>query len=149
MKKACMDKGIIGFFDILGFQSFLENNRGETSRNVVDVLNNLEPEITKILTQIYSHYSSPEKVTKMVGYLKWLVFSDTILLYIELDETDDFRSRSNKWSVMNFASNVLWRHMFEIGLPLRGMIHTGDFFVEKKLFCRQSDRGSLQFISTV
>ena len=35
---------------------------------------------------------------------------------------------------MNFACLLLWRRMFEYGLPLRGVVHTGEFLVQGTCF---------------
>jgi len=129
-----MDKGIIGFFDILGYQSFLENSPGDASRQVVSKLVSLKQAMADEMRQAFSHEQDKPKVEELVGLLNWLVFSDTILLYSQFDGSDSPGKRSNRWIVMNFACLLLWRRMFEYGLPLRGVVHTGEFLVQGTCF---------------
>jgi len=129
-----MDTGIIGFFDILGYQSFLENNQGDGTRQVVSALVRLEESMPNEMIKAFSHYQTPTKAKELIDQLKWLVFSDTIMLYTPFAVTDSSGQRSNRWLVMHFACLLLWRRMFEYGLPLRGVIHTGEFLVEKNCF---------------
>ena len=73
--------GIIGFFDILGYQSFMENNEnvaGATAEKVLNFMVNLENNIPeRILLNISRNY---KVVKKLLNEIKFLVFSDTILL---------------------------------------------------------------------
>lgn len=133
-----MNSGIIGFFDILGYQSFLKNNRDEGACQVVTNLVNLQQSLGDEMREAFSHYQEPPKVDEMIGLLRWLVFSDTIMVYSEYCDDDSSAIRTNRWIVMNFACLLLWRRMFEFGLPLRGVIHTGDFLVEEACFAGEA-----------
>ena len=129
-----MEKGIIGFFDILGYQSFLENNRDDGAQQVLTYLAKLEEALPSEMLKAFSFAQTPDKAQELVALIKWLVFSDTIMLYTPFLDTDTPAQRSNRWIVLNFACLLLWRRMFEYGLPLRGAIHTGEFLVQKNCF---------------
>ena len=129
-----MQTGIIGFFDILGYQSFLENNRGDGAQQVLSYLAKLEEALPGEMLKALSYAQAAEKAQELVALIKWLVFSDTIMLYTPFLDTDSLAQRSNRWIVMHLACLLLWRRMFEYGLPLRGVIHTGEFLVQKNCF---------------
>jgi hypothetical protein len=129
-----MKTGIMGFFDILGYQSFLKNNPGDAARRVVSKLGGLEQSLAAEMREALLHKQKAPKVEELLALLKCLVFSDTVMLYSPFDDGDSVRTRSNRWIVMNFACILLWRRMFEFGLPLRGVLHTGEFLVEKACF---------------
>jgi hypothetical protein len=126
--------GIIGFFDILGYKSFLENNPAHAAREVVDELVGLEKSMAEEIRKAFSRAQTPAKAEEVVSLLKWLVFSDTILLYTVFEDSDSPGKRSNRWISLNFACLLLWRRMFEFGLPLRGVVHAGEFLVEGTCF---------------
>lgn len=126
--------GIVGFFDILGYQSFLANNAPDAAEKVVSKLIGIEDSMGTEMRKAFSHHQTPEKVEELIGLIHWLVFSDTIVLYSHFDDQDKPSTRSNRWLVFNFVCILLWRKMFEYGLPLRGVIHTGDFLVQRACF---------------
>jgi len=133
-----MKTGIIAFFDILGYQSFLKNNPDDGAQQVVSKLVSLREALTEEMRDVFSHHQDGPKLEELLGLVKWLIFSDTIMLYSEFDEGDSHGQRSNRWIVMNFASLLLWRRMFQFGLPLRGVIHTGGFLVEEACFAGEA-----------
>ena len=124
--------GIVGFFDILGYSSILENNGAEgATKEVLAILTNLEDRIGQ---QFHDAFQKPEVVQKVLTQFNWLVFSDTILLTTTLDKDSSVDARYNRWKWFFFASLVLNRSMFDSGLPLRGAVATGEFVVEKNCF---------------
>jgi len=129
-----MKTGIMGFFDILGYQSFLKNNPGDAARRVVSKLGGLEESLGAEMREALLHKQQAPKVEELLGLLECLVFSDTVMLYSLFEDDDSVSTLSNRWIVINFACALLWRRMFEFGLPLRGVVHTGEFLVEKACF---------------
>jgi hypothetical protein len=127
---------ILAYFDILGYTSFLKNNRAEEARYVVAKLNSLRGSALQELRDGF--YSEEirvfEKVNPLIDLIKWLVFADTILLYTEIDDSDAAVNRSIQWMLLHLQCLNLWRSMFEYGLPLRGVIHIGDLYVEEYCF---------------
>lgn len=130
--------GIIGFFDILGYQSFLENNEdiaGVVTEKVLNFMVNLKKYIP---TRILKIFGNSEAVKPMLNEIKFLVFSDTILLTCTYVKDDDLDRKIDKWVLFLIASLTLNRWMFEYGLPLRGVITTGSFLVKEHCFAGKS-----------
>jgi len=119
-------EGIVGFFDILGYQSFLQNNSPEyAAKEVFSTLTHLDKEIPQRLLDI-GQKDLP------LSPMEWLIFSDTILLTSPLkgDEEDMLHT----WMDFIMASLVLNSRMFTFGLPLRGAITIGKYFVQGGCF---------------
>lgn len=113
MEEAKTTNGLIGFFDILGYQSFLENNDAETAASeVLDTINNIDTRVSSGL--MASVKENGEDLKAAVDSIQWLVFSDTILMAMEWDEADTYR-----WAVFSAAAIELCRQMFDFGLPRR------------------------------
>lgn len=128
MEQAKTEDGLIGFFDILGYQSFLENNDAESAASeVLNVINNIAS-ITS--SGLMTSLKTQDPLLKgLVERIQWLVFSDTILMAMSWDKPNllDFR-------VFSLAALKLCRHMFDFGLPLRGAIKNGNYLVSKSCF---------------
>ena len=126
--------GIIGFFDILGYQSFLENNEdvtGEATEKVLNFIVNLEKNIQSRVRNILKN---SKNFKKLVDEIKFLVFSDTILLTSTYVKNAALDRKIDKWALFLVVSLHLNRWMFEYGLPLRGVITTGNFLIKKHCF---------------
>jgi hypothetical protein len=126
--------GAVAIFDILGYQSFLESNSAaDAAKIVMSGLLNLDREIVTRLNSIWEKDFWPAPLRQ-----QWLIFSDTILLTCDLGENpavDDQRAlRELRWLRFITACSVLLRHMFDQGLPVRGVVNTGEFIVEKTCF---------------
>lgn len=130
--------GLIGFFDILGYQSFLDNNSNseiETARNVLKIITELPDEVKKTLNTIASKSEETKKYAVIFNdHLKKLVFSDTIVFTLEYEKNDDENTKRIARKCMLLAGASLAKKMFYSGLPLRGVIHEGEFIVEKNCF---------------
>lgn len=126
--------GAIAIFDILGYQSFLANNRIDAAQTVVQILRGIEQSMSAELVTIYSKANSQHRAQDLPRMLRWLVFSDTILIYTRLDQDETPKTISNRWNILHFACLLLWRRMFQHGLPLRGVIHNGEFLVVDTCF---------------
>ena len=125
-------KGIIGFFDILGYKNFLENN--EVGEAVSEVLKTLAE--MPIAAQAY--VKKTVNSTQDSGPLpqtEHLVFSDTILLTSGYDEEESKERKELRWILFLFQTAVLTRKMFDYGLPLRGAITFGEYVVQTKGSC--------------
>jgi hypothetical protein len=120
-------EGVVGFFDILGFQSYLKNDPDVRSRQALQVLLDIKAEVPgRIKKRV------PEAV---VGEMSWNVFADSILLAMPYPETKDRQGaeseKRRRWLTFLFSSVVLLDHMFDQGLPIRGAISFGRFFCQK------------------
>lgn len=126
--------GIIGFFDILGHQNFVENNEdvaGEATEKVLNFIVNLEKNIQSHVRNILKN---SKNFKKLVDEIKFLVFSDTILLTTTYARNEGNDRKTDRWILFLVASLKLNRWMFEYGLPLRGVVTTGSFRVKEHCF---------------
>lgn len=123
--------GIIGFFDILGYLSFLKKNT--TSAATEEVLNTLS-NLNSLVRDQLSSWDELEPIRDIIDSIKWLIFSDTILIYTHFPFNEPRESQYFRWSAFLSICMVLNRHMFEFGLPLRGAINSGKFRVQGSCF---------------
>jgi hypothetical protein len=114
-------EGLVGFFDILGYQEIIINKEIEKTSNFVDnLIGTLPGEVERtIKLKLVNDY-------KIENMIKWNIFSDTILLNMPFDESDlSFRS----WPLFIVTSIYLLRRMFVQGVPLRGGIDYGKYYI--------------------
>lgn len=130
MQKEEAVTGIIGFFDILGYQSFILNNEPEiAAQEVFSTLMGIDKIVKKYIAEKLAHTAKT-----WIKEIQWLVFSDTILITISLPQPENTPTSLQRWVKFLVASGFLQRHMFEFGLPLRGAITTGKFIVRGNCF---------------
>lgn len=126
--RECM-KTIVGFFDILGYTSFLENSETEIiARSVLKIINSI-PKVVKdeaslIFPDILNKYQE----------INFLVFSDSILMTLELESPSITIGNYNKWSRFIICAVFLYRMLLTSGLPVRGAISHGDIVIDKNCF---------------
>lgn len=78
----CMDYGLIGFFDILGYKSFLANNSAsDTARNVLHIINNIPKKAVEFNRDL-SKSATNHPYAECGAAFKHLVFSDTIVFLL-------------------------------------------------------------------
>ena len=138
-------EGIIGYFDILGYAKFMENNDVNiVAAKVVETLTNRKEQVPET---IYNHFKSmgidDETLNMIKGHAKrinWLIFSDTILLTTNysVDEGKKLEEKQfvklMQWAIFICNSSFLMRHMFEFGLPMRGVITRGKFIMKESCY---------------
>ncbi len=137
--------GWVGFFDILGYANLLQRNEPESiAQEVVPLLTGTRPEIIDnigkafeqlIAIDIDKRQDAPlvQDVRRLLDDLKWLLFSDTILISMPTSESIDAEI-GVRWVIFCMACNRLQSKLFRAGLPLRGAIDFGRFFVEDTFF---------------
>lgn len=126
-------KGIVGFFDILGYQSLLEKNEPEEiAETVLPFLAGIKSEVLDDLKTRNISYKE-ELIIMVRDYIKWLVFSDTILLTMPIQESDR-NINLILWGIFFTVSKRLQTKMFRNGLPLRAAISYGKFYIKDTCF---------------
>lgn len=125
-------QGILSFFDILGYQSYLENNTSsESALEVLELITSIPHVIKNDFRQKWIEASPDQNIaTEIDNSLKMLIFSDTIVLAIEYPENADNTWKETCLAYMIMSSARLMARMFVFGLPMRGVIHTGDFIIK-------------------
>jgi len=129
--------GLVGFFDILGYQNLLERNEPEDiAQTVLPLLTKAQPEVTRGMKNLVESFrkSQGEAAAKdIIDSIKWLVLSDTILLTLPTDEPEEV-GFDFYWMMFFVTCMSLQVKMFQAGLPLRGVINYGKFFVKETCF---------------
>jgi len=146
--------GLVGFFDILGYQQMLLANDVEsTARVVVDVLaevpnlvvsgmfedqglelvgvsnGDVSVDDLEAWSELEPYYENV--VREETG---WLLFSDSILVSLPIDLDDGIPLWGTKVVAFVEVCSFLLRRMFDVGLPLRGGISFGEFFIHDTFF---------------
>jgi hypothetical protein len=131
-------EGLIAYFDILGYQSFLENNNDalESAKGVLKLINELPEKAKAAVMEAYLAIETENReVAKQVSIsVNHLIFSDTILLTIEYPENASDIWKKNALFLLTAMSNYLCGQMFSHGLPLRGAMVEGDFLIKDYCF---------------
>ena len=128
MEAVKTQNGLIGFFDILGYKSFLENNDVDIA--VIEVLNTINNIGRIVRSKIIRSFKEPDdRGREILARIQWRVFSDTILMAMEWDEPNLY-----EWVVFSVAAIQLCREMFDFGLPLRGAIRSGRYLISEYCF---------------
>lgn len=126
----CMDYGLIGFFDILEYKSFLANNSAsDTARNVLNIINNIPKKVVEFNRNL-SKSATNHPYAECGAAFKHLVFSDTIVFLLPYKENPEDIWVGMAEIFMAGVSAALAAEMFQYGLPIRGVIHEGDFIYE-------------------
>lgn len=128
-------KGLVGYFDILGYKEFLKNNPvTDSDKLVCEVLNyiNDAPHETKLICEEMAK-TIPE-IKDFDNYFERLVFADSIIFTLEYPADCGDEWIQNARTLMELFSGTLTAKMFIYGLPVRGVIDEGDFIIQKNCF---------------
>jgi len=137
--------GLVGLFDILGYQQMLlANDVASTARIVVDVLGEVPNHVVSELfeDQGLEPADDLEAWSELEPYFEsvvreemgWLLFSDSILVSLPIDLDDEISLWGTKVVAFVQVCSFLLRRMFDVGLPLRGGISFGEFFIHDTFF---------------
>lgn len=134
-----LTKGIVFFCDILGYKSLIENN--STTESAKIIVNHIAGINDKIIKEICAIYQFDE-TTRNIGYcylknkMECVIVSDTIIIFFDLDEYTDKDREFHSVSCLMIITYILSfiRTMFEKGLPLRGCVGFGEYFVFENMF---------------
>ena len=132
--------GLIAFFDILGYQSFLENNgTSDSARKVLKLITETPSKVkNEIGNYAYGKIEEPEELKEAKKALKHLIFSDTVVLSIEYPPQAGQHWKDAALVHLTGASGMLCANMFVEGLPMRGAIVEGEFYIEDMCFAGQA-----------
>jgi hypothetical protein len=128
--------GLIAYFDILGYQSFLQNNSASaTAETVLELITHLPQQVKGVVSKSYQELESNKEVAKQISdSVRHLIFSDTILLSIEYPANVSNPWKNDALLLLSAMANLLCANMFEKGLPLRGAIVEGEFITKEYCF---------------
>lgn len=125
--------GFIAFCDILGYQSFLENNSvSQSIGNVLGMINEVPKELhvkaTDFWKELLANEAYLEKLTKA---LTKLVFSDTIVVSMECQDIQGADWEPKAFLFFMYYVSRLFGEMFFKGLPMRVAITKGEFVFDQ------------------
>ena len=137
-------KGIVGFFDILGYTAFLKNNSAEDGiREVFEIIVNAEKNCVNKFKHLFGKTVEVDEQfeDELWAFIdndtNWLIFSDTILLTLAYNNEDSIREKYNKWMLFMWLSVYLNMDLLLSGLPLRGAIAFGNYAIRENCFAGQ------------
>lgn len=123
--------GAIAFLDILGYQSFLENNSAtESAEKVLEMITTL-PKSTH--AELSKKWIDKKLDQAVINGLQHIIFSDTIVLLLPYSNNDEKNIQASV-SYMVTCAGFLVTKMFDAGLPMRGAVHEGEFIVKESCF---------------
>jgi hypothetical protein len=114
--------GFFGFFDVLGYSRMMEKNSLD---NIIEIYNSTILRLNKI-AEFFAN-----KPLEYNFAVHSLAFSDTFILY--QDANEKFTSISTKHFIS--TSSCLLRLAFDRGIPLRGAISYGAYFISENPIC--------------
>jgi hypothetical protein len=127
--------GFLGFFDILGYQSLLINNDpNEIAESVLAELTNIGSLIHSSLIKAMPGFEETTFHSIFKEHLKWLVFSDTILISLDLPEDADTQEQFNRLLTFLVSAIHLQHNLLMKGLPLRGVLTHGSYLIQNTCF---------------
>lgn len=128
--------GFVAFFDILGYQNFLNahNNPSEATTQVLSTLLSLRETLPGGFIDRARQSPKAEKYIPHIQTLEYLVFSDTIVIVAQATDLPTPEEKAVRFAVFFYQCSMLIRQMFDFGLPLRGTIESGEFYVAQTCF---------------
>jgi hypothetical protein len=130
--------GLVGFFDILGYKNLLERNEPEIiADEVIPILTGIQSDVAGQIQSMISFLGSSEetidKMNKIIESIQWLVFSDTVLITMPINSIDDVQILTS-WTFFLSSAILLQIKLFNSGLPVRGAIDYGKFYIKQQCF---------------
>ncbi|MBW7957380.1 MAG: hypothetical protein H3C68_05750 [Deltaproteobacteria bacterium] len=121
--------GIIGYFDVLGYESFLENNSSEDGiKNVLKTISTIDENTIEDFISAFKSVSIFSDLKRIfVEEFETRIFSDTIIVFARYKENEENELKLLRWFLFIIFGEMLYSKMFEFGLPVRGAIGFGKY----------------------
>jgi len=130
--------GIVGFFDILGYQNIIDNNEiGIVSSLISETLTKLP---SKVKADVSNEFSGKVKqiIESYFTLIQTRLISDSILISvpirIEGSDVDQDTCIRYTWILLLYYAARLTKEMFDSGLPIRGAIDYGEYYLDNHCF---------------
>ena len=126
--------GFVGFFDILGYKEIIiKNEIDHVSKIITDILEVLPTKALDSVISIYPEGTTKEVIKRPLAKLQSKLISDSILLAYS-DDAPPMPPVVQTMVFLHYVSRLL-RLSFEKGLPLRGAIDRGEYFLSDSGQC--------------
>ena len=131
--------GFVGWFDILGYEQFLEKNAKDLAHCVEviqEVIAKAEREVMGEFKDSILARVPPEKheekafLHEVQRLTKWVVFADTVVLALPVQAEDIWQARFRIATFLHLSKS-LFIHFLGSGLPVRGAISFGTFYMSE------------------
>ena len=132
--KKLVEKGIVAYFDILGYQNFIKSNKIKDCIEIIEnILLTLPDEIKRDYLRINENsYSKWDEYlqgirSNFTNHMNITFISDTIIFFFDFEKME----KNNIPSFLNqilFYLSVFMKLSFERGFPMRGYIDYGTFY---------------------
>ena len=120
----------------------LQNNEPEDAAEIVlDHLLKAPESVHSLYEKIFDGSTNDalkNAVKDELARWRWLIFSDTILIANAYESDDSEVARGARWVPFLYALSMLYRHLFENGLPIRGGVCYGRFLIKESCFAGRS-----------
>ncbi len=127
--------GIVAFFDILGYRNLVLNNKIEKTASIVlEIIDKLPSFVRSNVLWAIPRVDSQEIANNILNQISWKIFSDTIFTCLPLEKNGIKPLDIMKWGIFLASCLSLQRYAFDEGLPLRGAISTGYYFLKDNCF---------------
>jgi len=124
------EEGMVAFLDILGYTSFLINNEPEeAAETILPHLLGAPENVDKFYESTFKESEHKPTIKDHVNHIKWMIFSDTILLTNAYEPGDSEKDKASRWYYFLITLIILYRQLFDNGLPVRGGVSHGKFLV--------------------
>jgi hypothetical protein len=137
------ENGIVGFFDIMGYQNIIDNNDIQDVATLIsDTIDALPGEVSTTYFALFKDDVDPHCMDDSLDGIKTLLISDSIVIAFPFPEEMEGESKEIlncmakllHWATFFIYSTIFLRKAFDYGLPLRGGIDTGQYFIKDYKF---------------
>ncbi|MGD0626388.1 MAG: hypothetical protein ABSB32_16925 [Thermodesulfobacteriota bacterium] len=136
--KIIPEYGIVAFFDILGYRNLILNNKIETTASIaLEIINKIPLFVRSYVLTAIPRADAQEIASDILNHMSWRMFSDTIFNCLSLEKDGIKALNIMKWGIFLASCLSLQRYSFDEGLPLRGAISTGYYFLKDNCFIGQ------------
>lgn len=131
--------GLIAYLDILGYKNLLEKNEPEDiAKNVLPLLSSIDKDVILLAKKELIEVATEKEKTNImidniIETIKFIVISDSIVVAIPCEYQNQFKDVLC-WVILFSILINLQGNLFISGLPLRGVINYGKYYLEKNCF---------------
>ncbi len=129
--------GIVCCFDILGYQKIIDTNQIEYVASLISdkiclLPNEAQKQLTGMIQKLNQDKEISVELADISERIKYISISDTIIASCPINPEKD--NILGVWYVFIVQMGLLARLAFDAGLPMRGAIDTGEFYVKGNTF---------------